>query len=153
VPERHLAAIVPGQDVIARSAAFRGREFTGKVVSLDSRIDPVTRAVLVRAEIANGDHALRAGMLLTVNVLQPGREVLVVPEIAIVQVGTESFAFRVGADDTVEQVKVSLGARRHSEVEVVAGLEAGMRVVVDGTVKLRSGARIKDSSPAQAPGS
>ncbi len=150
VPERHLATIAPGQRIIARSTAYRDREFEGTVVSLDSRIDPVTRAVLVRAEIANADHALRAGMLLTINVLLPGRDVLVAPEIAIVQVGTDSFAYRVGADDTVEQVKVTLGARRRGEVEIVAGLEAGTRIVVDGTVKVRPGARITERAATEA---
>ena len=148
VPERHLATIAPGQDVIARSTAYRDREFKGKVVSLDSRIDPVTRAVLVRAEFANADHALRAGMLMTVNVLLPGRDVLVVPEIAIIQVGVDSFAFRVKDDDSVEQVKVALGARRRGEVEILSGLDAGARIVVEGTVKLRDGAKIREHAPA-----
>lgn len=147
--ERFLAAVAADQQIVATSAAYPGREFNGKVVSLDSRVDPVTRAIQVRAEIDNADNALRAGMLLTVKVLRPEREALVVPEISIVQIGTESFVFRVGADETVEQVKVTLGARRRGEVEVTEGLEAGARVVVDGTVKLRSGATISENAPTQ----
>jgi membrane fusion protein (multidrug efflux system) len=149
VPERFLSALAPDQDVVARSAAFPEREFRGKVVSLDSRVDPVTRAVLVRAELANTDHALRAGMLLMVNVLRPSREALAVPEIAVVQVGSNAFVYRVGADDKVEQVKVSLGARRRGEVEISEGIEAGARIVVDGTVKLRDGAKITESVATQ----
>ena len=148
VAERFLAAIVPGQEVVALSAAFPEREFKGTIVSLDSRVDPVTRAILVRAEIDNSDDALRAGMLLTVKVLQQARDVLVIPEISIVQIGTESFVFRVDAEQKVEQLKVTLGARRRGEVEIVAGLEAGERIVVDGTVKLRTGATITEHAPA-----
>lgn len=144
--ERYMSAVAAGQQIVATSAAFAGREFNGTITSLDSRVDPVTRAIQVRAEIANSDHALRAGMLLTVKVLQPAREVLVVPEIAIVQIANESSVFRVGADDTVVQVKVGLGARRRGEVEITEGLEAGSRIVVDGTLKLRDGARISESA-------
>lgn len=146
VAEVYLAALAPGHEVIARSAAYPGREFLGKVVSLDSRVDEISRAVIVRAEIPNPDGLLRGGMLLTASVLQPERETLAVPEIVIVQIGLESTVFRVGADNKVEQVKVKLGARRRGEVEVLEGLNAGDRIVVDGVVKLRSGATIKEAS-------
>jgi len=148
--ERFMADITPGQELIARSVAFPGREFRGKVVSMDSRVDPVSRAVQVRAEIPNDDHALRAGMMLIVNVLREPRQTLAVAEIAVVQVGTDSFVFRVGADDKVEQVPVSLGARRRGEVEIVEGLAAGERIVIDGTVKLRNGSRINDVTASTA---
>ncbi len=149
VPESLLAALVPGQEVIGRSAAFPGREFKGKVTSLDSRVDPVTRAVQVRAEFPNKDHALRAGMLLSTQVLRAPRDTLAVPEIAVVQIGSNSYIYRVKPDDTVEDVVVKLGARRRGEVEVVEGLEPGVRIVVDGTVKLRSGSRITEAAKVQ----
>ena len=146
IAEVYLAALAPGHEVIARSVAYPDREFRGKVVSLDSRIDEISRAVIVRAEIPNPDGLLRGGMLLTASVLQPERQTLAVPEIVIVQIGLESTVFRVDGDDKVEQVKVKLGARRRGEVEVLEGLNAGDRIVVDGVVKLRSGATIKEAS-------
>jgi len=145
LPERHLAALAPGQAVVAHSDAYPGRRFEGRVMSLDARIDPVTRAFKVRAEIPNADHALRAGMLLGIEVLRPERSVVAVPEIAIVQVGTDSFVFRVDGEDKVARVKVALGARRRGQVEVVEGLDAGTRIVVDGTVKLRDGVKIAEA--------
>lgn len=150
VPEILIAALAPGQEVIAKSAAYPGREFKGKVLTLDSRIDPVTRAVQVRAELPNDDHVLRPGMLLTINVLKPTREALVVPEIAVVQVGSNSYVYIVGADDTVEEIKVKLGSRRRGVVEVIEGIAPGVRIVIDGTVKLRNGSRITESAKAQS---
>jgi membrane fusion protein (multidrug efflux system) len=146
IPESMLAAVRPGHEVVGRSAAFPGREFHGKVLSLDSRVDPVTRAVQVRAEFPNKDHALRAGMLISAQVLREPRDALSVPEIAVVQVGNKSHVYRVKGDDTVEEVVVKLGARRRGEVEIVEGLAAGDRIVIDGTVKLRNGARINDAA-------
>lgn len=148
LPEVHLAAVAPGQTVLARSPAFPERSFEGRVVSLDSRVDPVTRAFQVRAQIPNPDGALRGGMLLTVGVLRPEREALAVPEIALIQVGTEASVFKVGDDQRVAQVKVVPGARRRGIVEIREGLAAGDRIVVDGTVKLRDGARIVEAAPA-----
>lgn len=151
VPESFLSALAVGQTVTARSAAWPDREFTGTVRTIDSRIDPVTRAVTLRAEIPNPERELRPGMLLTLRVFQPERQALVIPEISVIQVAQDAHVFRVKADDTVEQVDVTLGQRRGGEVEVVEGLAAGDRIVVDGTVKLRNGARVVEASVPAKP--
>ena len=154
VPEAYLAALSAGQSISATSRAYPGREFTGRVTTVDSRIDPVTRAVTVRAEIPNPDRLLRPGMLLSLRVYQPERQALVVPEISVIQVAQTAHVFRVLPDDTVEQVEVTLGQRRRGEVEVLDGLAAGDRIVVDGIVKLRQGSSVveapaKPATPAE----
>lgn len=148
VPETYMAALRVGQPVRAESAAYPDREFAGVVRTLDSRVDPVTRAITVRAEIPNPDRLLRPGMLLTVRILRPERQALVIPEIAAIQVGEQAYLFRVRPDQTVERADVRLGARRAGEVEVLSGIGAGDRIVVDGTVKLRPGSAIRDVSVA-----
>lgn len=150
VPETFLSNVAVGQSIAARSAAWPDTAFEGIVRAVDSRVDPVTRAVTVRAEIANPDVQLRPGMLLTVELLKPERQALAVPEIALVQVGGRAFVYRVGADNTVEQAEVSVGARRRGEVEIVEGLAAGDRIVIEGTVKLRPGSAIVDAAAAAA---
>lgn len=148
VPESYLPVLAKGQQIEARSNAWPDRRFAGVVATVDSRVDPVTRSVAVRAEIPNPDRLLRPGMLLSVQVFRPERPALVVPEIAVIQVARDAHVFRVREDGTVEQVQVKLGARRPGEVEVLEGLAAGDRIVVDGTVKLRDGARIAEAPPA-----
>lgn len=150
VPEAYLGAVAPDLRITARSAAWPEREFEGTVRAVDSRVDPVTRAVTVRAEIPNPDSLLRPGMLLTVNLFRPERQALAIPEIAVTQVGNQAYVFRVGAGDKVEQVEVVTGSRRRGEVEIVEGLAAGDRIVVEGTVKLRPGSVIAEA-PAAAP--
>lgn len=151
IPETFLGNVAPGQKVEASSAAWPEARFEGTVRAIDSRVDPVTRAVTVRAEIPNPEARLRPGMLLTVRLLRPERQALVIPEIALLQVGAKSFVYRVGADDTVEQVAVKTGARRRGEVEIVEGLADGERIVVEGTIKLRPGTPIAESKPAATP--
>lgn len=142
VPERFLSVLASGQEIAARSETYPGRAFQGRVASVDSRIDPVTRSVAVRAEIRNPDRLLRPGMLMSVQLFREPRDTLVVPEIAIMQVGVESFVYRVTAEQTAERVQVRLGARRKGEVEIVSGVAAGDRIVTEGTVKLRDGMRV-----------
>ncbi|MGH8197164.1 MAG: efflux RND transporter periplasmic adaptor subunit [Steroidobacteraceae bacterium] len=145
VPERFLALLGRGQDVVALSETYPEREFEGTVTSVDSRIDPVTRSVTVRAEVPNPDRLLRPGMLMSVRLFQAPRDTLIVPEIAVLQVGLESFVYRVAKDQTVERVKVDLGARRKGEVEIAGGLSAGDVIVTEGAVKLRDGVRVSGS--------
>lgn len=153
VPETALAAVSVGQAIEAQSAAFPGRSFAGNVKALGSRVDPVTRSLQVRAELANPERLLRPGMLLNVQLHLPERAVLVIPEIALIQVGNTQSVFRVGAENTVESVRVRSGQRRLGRVEIVEGLAAGDRVVVEGIVKLRPGTRIREADVAVAEGS
>lgn len=149
VPESALAVLAEGDGMTGQVAAWPGREFTGSITTIDTRVDPVTRAATVRADFDNADHALRPGMLMNLRVAGGPREVLAVPEIAVVQVGRESFVYRVKDDETVEQARVRTGARMGNRVEILEGIQSGDRIVVDGTGKLRPGTRIAEASGAQ----
>lgn len=151
VPEAMLATLAVGQKVSGTSTAYPGRRFEGEVSTIDARIDEATRSVVVRGDFANADRALRPGMLLQVTLSRPERQALVVPEIAVVQVGTDSFVYRVKPDSSVERVDVKVGGRREGIAEIVGGLNQGDRIVVDGTGKLRVGARIVDARGDKPP--
>lgn len=152
VSERHLSAVRAGQQVAATSVAWPGREFVGTVTSVGSRVDPVSRAVALRAELGNPDYLIKPGMLMTVALSTQPRRAIAIPELALVQVGTRQSVFRIGADDTVSQVEVRTGARRRGEVEIVSGLEEGDRIVREGTGKLRDGLRVAVVDPVSARG-
>ena len=145
MPEAELARVAAGQRLQGTVSAFPGRIFDGTVSIIDARIDPATRAVTVRGDFANADRALRPGMLMDVRLHRPERQALAVPEIAIVQVGRESFAYRVLADGKVEQAVVEVGARAGGKAEIRKGLKAGDRIVVDGTGKLRPGSTVREA--------
>ncbi len=148
VPEAALAAVAAGNAVMVAATAYPGETFEGTVETIDARIDPATRAVMVRAVFPNADRKLRPGMLLDVRLFRPERQALVIPEIAVVQVGRDSFVYRVKADGSVERATVTTGVRRDGRVEILEGVAAGDRVVIDGTGKLRPGVKVADAAPA-----
>ena len=153
VPESQLANLANGQTLRARSTSYPGRDFEGVVSTIDARIDAATRAVVVRGDFPNDDRVLRPGMLMEVQLSRPERQALIVPEIALVQVGRDTFLFRVKADGSVEQPKVEVGARSSGKAEITQGIRAGDRIVVDGTGKLRVGSKVVDGKapPAEKP--
>ncbi|MGJ4803987.1 efflux RND transporter periplasmic adaptor subunit [Luteimonas sp. SDU82] len=148
VPEVHLAHLAVGQSLVGTSVAWPGVKFEGEVASVDARVDAATRAVIVRGDFPNAERRLRPGMLLQVELSRPRREALVLPEIAVVQVGRDTFAWRVKADGTVERAIVQVGERRAGQVEILRGIEAGDRIVVDGTGKLRPGMTVTEPASA-----
>jgi len=150
VPEAMLAYVAAGQTLTASSAAYPGRTFDGLVGIVDARVDPATRALTVRGDFANADRALRPGMGLQVTLSRPGRPALLLPEIAVVQVGKDTYVFRVKPDGSVERADIKIGARRDGLAEVVEGLKTGDRVVVDGTGKLRPGSKVVEGGAKAA---
>jgi membrane fusion protein, multidrug efflux system len=144
LPESQLAQASAGLQVSGKVAAYPDRTFEGTVETIDTRLDPVARAALVRADFANTDRILRPGMLVNIELSGGERAALLVPEIAVVQVGRESFVYRVTADDSVEQVKVTVAARGEGRAELAEGVAVGDRIVVEGTGKLRPGAKVRE---------
>jgi membrane fusion protein, multidrug efflux system len=142
VPEVFIPRLEKGLTVTARSAAWPDKLFRGEVISVDTRVDPVSRTVTVRAILPNDDGHLRPGMFLTVSLLKDDVEALLVPEQAIVPERSKQFVFVVDADDRVERREVTTGRRRPGEVEIVEGLRPGERVITEGTQKVRDGSTV-----------
>lgn len=149
VPESLLFAMRPGVPVKASTAGLRGKTFDGKITKLDSRVDPVTRSLLVRADIPNPDGVLRPGMFMTVTINGDVLPALVVPEAAIVPEQGQTFVFVV-VDGVGHRREVTLGRRRPGEVEITTGLEEGERVVIEGTQNLLDGGKVHDQTRAPA---
>jgi membrane fusion protein (multidrug efflux system) len=143
IPEVYLHSVEPGYAIQAGSEAWPGRVFSGKIRTIGSRVDPVTRAVTVRALIANDDRTLRPGMLLTVKIITAERMSLVVPESAVTQVADDSFVFLAGADGKASKASIRVGARRFGFVEVLEGLSEGDKVITEGSFKIREGSPIR----------
>ena len=147
VPENFLSTLREGLAVRATAPAFSGRTFVGKVSSIDSRVDMNTRAVTVRALLANEDGALRPGMFLNVALANDDRETLVIPEQALTPEAEKQFVFVV-ADGKAQRREVRIGSRRPGSVEVLAGLRAGEQVIVEGTQKVRDGVPVRTTEIA-----
>jgi len=145
IPETFLGDLKPGMLIDAHGDAFPGDTFRGKVVDIDSRVNPVTRSVVVRAEIPNPGHRLLAGMLLTTRIAKNPQTSPAIPERALLSVQTKHFAFVIDEGDglaTVRRLPVTIGRRVPGYVEVTGGLEKGQRIVADGIIGLRDGAKV-----------
>jgi membrane fusion protein, multidrug efflux system len=150
IPETYVAAIGPGLGIQAQSPAYPGQSFDGKVASVDSRVDPNTRSVMVRAMLPNDSGKLKPGMFLTVHLKRSESDVLLIPEEALVPEQGDVYVYVV-KDGHAAKRRVQIGQRRVGSVQVTDGLVAGEIVVTEGTQKLRDGAGVQLlSQPAGA---
>ncbi len=139
VPELYLPSLAPGQRVAARSAAYENRVFDGVIMSLASRVDPVTRSIQVRAQINNESRELRPGMLLSVILERSIDYTLMVPESAVIPIRNEHHVYRVSEEGRAEMTVITVGRRLPGWIEILSGINEGDKVIVEGTVQVRDG--------------
>ena len=146
VPETVLSAIRPGLTIEATSAAYPDKPFRGQVATIDPVLDPNTRAVTVRARLANPDVRLKPGMLLTVSIETAPRLGISVPELAVVGEGDSRFVYTID-NGTAKRTPVRTGLRSAGRIEILEGLKPGQPVVTEGVVKLSDGMKIRLAGP------
>jgi membrane fusion protein (multidrug efflux system) len=151
VPETQISRVATGVEIVARTAAYPDRIFTGTIANVDSRIDPATRTIRVRAMLPNADEVLRPGMLLTVEVRSNPREGLAIPEIAILDQADGAYVYRVIAREggqAVELVRITTDQRSSGMAEVLAGLSVGDSVITEGVQSVRPGQPVQVGAPS-----
>lgn len=148
LPARFLSDVAVGQTVVLESSQLNQRDIRGEVVTVFSSLDPATRTFQVRAKVANHDYTLLPGMAMTVRLDKAPRNLLRVPETAIVPMADQTFVYvlKAQADSElfkIERRKVVLGAREPGWVELVSGAELGEAVVSQGALRVRPGQQVK----------
>lgn len=151
VPEVFLGSLTVGTALNARTMAFPDDDFIGTIETIDTRVDPVTRSVAVRAILPNPGGTLKPGMLMTVELQRNERSSPSIPERALVPLGERQAVYLVSADQTAKLVAVELGARIPGYVEILSGLSENDEIVVDGVLSLRDGAALNVTGPAAPP--
>lgn len=169
VPEQQLELIKVGYDVELAVDAFPKGKFTGKVTTIDSRVEQSTRNILVRAELANPSKQLLPGMFANVRVLAPEAEAVVAirrttisyslfgdtvfvatPDVAKPDAAKDAKDKKAAPADaksapaifTLEQRRVTLGEQRGDLVAVIDGVKAGEHVVTGGQNKIFHGQKV-----------
>ena len=142
IAEEHLSSLTKAQTITATSVAYPDQVFMGKVSNIASRIDPVTRAIQVRALIDNANMQLRPGMLLKVNVEERMLEGKIIPESALVPLGDKQFVYKVTADNIAQRTEVKIGERRPGIVHIKQGLQSGDVIVAEGALRLQDGVAV-----------
>ncbi|SIO61423.1 membrane fusion protein, cobalt-zinc-cadmium efflux system [Bradyrhizobium erythrophlei] len=147
VAETDSPAYRLGQAVQVSVNAFPGRTFYGKITKIGELVDPTTRRVLVRSEIANPQHELKSGMFANF-VITVGQPVTspAVPMDGVVREGDGTMTVWVTADRRrFTRRTVKIGSQRNGARQILEGVQPGELVATEGALflsnSLASGAR------------
>ena len=148
VAERDSARVAVGQQVDVQVAPYPEESFRGQVTVISPTLDPKTRTLRIKAQIANADGRLRPGLFARADLGIARREgALLVPEEAVLQRADGEVVFVVTADDKARRVVVKTGLQREGKVEIVQGVGAEDQVVVRGHAVLVDGAPVTRRQP------
>ncbi len=151
VPENFLGQVKSGQSLQIILDAFPNQTFAGKISAINPQLDQAGRAILIRASVANPNAKLRPGMFARVRLLlSANADALVVPEQTLIPQGDEQYLFKV-VDGRAARVKVEIGQRADTNVEIVRGLTANDVVITAGQLKVRDGGAVKIAGADKAP--
>lgn len=143
LPEIFLEQAKTGQTIEISVDALPGRTFAGTIYAIDPHLDVNGRALSIRARLENPQLILRPGLFARIRVKgQTKRNVLVIPEAAIVPRGQDKIVFRIENGQAME-AKVTLGGRSNGLVEILDGLAADTTVVTAGQQMLKNGSRVE----------
>jgi cobalt-zinc-cadmium efflux system membrane fusion protein len=140
--ETDVGELQTGQRIRVTTKALAGKVFDGTLVSIAPSLDPVTRAARVRGVVDNPQGRLKAEMYVTVDVVRDEAKVadagVEVPSKALITIDGTSYVFVEVAPGAFERRKVSIGPEKDGKVAVLAGIDAGQRVVSEGGLLLEA---------------
>jgi Cu(I)/Ag(I) efflux system membrane fusion protein len=157
VPESQAALLRPGAKVRARSPAVPGSTFEGKVQAILPEVNPATRTLKARLELANPGGRLVPGMFVQMDFMdmRPDRTLLI-PTEAVIQTGKRTVVMLAEDGGHFRPVEVEAGIESGGQTEIKRGLQAGQRVVVSSQFLIDSEASLKgvearlNNAPEQA---
>jgi len=153
VPERQAALVRPGTPVQARAPALPGVTFQGRVSAILPEVNPATRTVKARVELANPGGKLVPGMFATIDFATvEHKDVLFVPTEAVIQTGKRSVVIVAQSDGRFVPVDVEVGLDHDGQTEIRKGLTAGQQVVVSGQFLVDSEASLRGATTRMSDG-
>ena len=150
LPQQDLPKIHLGQKIQLSLDAYPGRTFTGTVAATNAEVTQASRTILIQAHVANPQHDLVAGMSGLVRIMLPvKKDVVTVPQTAIVYSLYGNSVYVVSKDNKVKQVFVTLGQTQGIDIAIEKGLNAGDTIVTAGQLKLHNGSDITVNNSVQ----
>src|SRR6266849_372435 len=142
--EKDLERVRRGQEVRVLVTAFPESSFSGRVVLINSVVDPDTRSVKVRTEVPNPDGRLKPDMFANVQIItDQHRASISIPQSAVLKDGGKTVVFVADGNGYKKRVVIA-GIQSNDRVEIRDGLNAGDKVVVKGNYLL-----LQQSKPEQ----
>jgi membrane fusion protein, multidrug efflux system len=115
----------------------------GRLDFVDNRVDTATGTILLRATVENPDRFIKPGLfgIVAMPATKPYQGILL-PDEAVAANQDKRIVYLLGPDDTIQQRDVTLGPKVDGYRVIRSGLKGDETVVVNGTARVRPGAKV-----------
>jgi len=142
VPVFYKPEVEIGQPIQVLTSAYPGQVFKGILSYISPQVNPDSGTITLQAKVDNPDYLLLPGMFVSIkHTLNPNRELLMVPDVAIMTDIAGQYVFKV-VSNQVQKVYVTVGDLTNNMSEVSGDIKAGDEVVIAGQQKLIDGSKI-----------
>ncbi len=141
--ENEFATIHLGQQVEIRSRSFPDKLFTGKISLIYPFLDPKTRTIKARVEMANPGLKLKPDMFVNATIRIPLSPAIVLPVTAVMDTGKRQVVWVESTPGTFVSRDVQVGERMHDKVQILSGIAVGEKVAVSGGYLIDSESQLR----------
>jgi RND family efflux transporter MFP subunit len=147
VYEYEIQSVSVGQNASVTFPSFPGKTFTGKISYISPEMDPKTRTLKIRVELANPEFKIKPDMYANVELKLDYGKKLSIPQEAVLDSGrNDQMVFVAKEGGYFEPRKVTLGPRVDGRLIVLDGLKAGERVVTSANFLIDSESQLKSAA-------
>lgn len=139
LPEEQLAGVAVGNPV---ELTYAGQAIAGRIRAVTPGVDAQTRTGTVYVDLSEPG-PLKPGTYVEGRIVTGGGRALMVPNTAIVQRDGHAYVFTMKDANIVQRRRVRTGQSAQGRIEIVDGVKAGERVVVEGAGFLGDGDRVR----------
>ena len=144
VAEMQAGGLKPGATADVTVPAYPGERFMGTLAAILPEVNPTTRTLKTRIELANPDGRLKPGMFASVRFASlDNKEMLLIPSEAVIQTGERSVVMLALGEGKFQPVDIETGIVVNDQTEIRSGLKAGQKVVISSQFLLDSEASLK----------
>jgi membrane fusion protein, heavy metal efflux system len=139
VYQQDLPFVHVGDSVVVTADSYPGKQFRGKISYIAPALDPTTRTLQARIDVKNPQQELKKDMYVAA-LVQAGKiaNAFTLPNAAILRDNeNEPFVYLSAGNDQFQRRNVTLGETSENSTQITSGLEAGDRVIADGSLFLQ----------------
>jgi len=143
VYENEVSSIHIGQQVEVRSQSFPDKPSTGRIAFIYPFLDPKTRTVKARIELANPGMKLKPEMFVNTIIKVVLTPTIAVPATAVMNTGKRQVVWVESSPGMFESRTVQVGQQAEDKVQILSGLRSGEKVAASGGYLIDSESQLK----------
>lgn len=144
VPEQQIDLVKVGEEVIIEIPALNNKQYKAKLIFEGDVVNPETRTVTVRSDIANANREIKPDMLVSMLIQSQPEQKLALPLQSIVRENDKTYVYVQLEKDKFRLREVTLGDEHEGMVTVINGVEEGEIIVADGAFHVNNERKRKE---------